>query len=203
MKDNQRVNNLTIISQLALFGVSFAPLFLVLIIKMMYKESSFLHWGGFYKEAVIVCANHFWIVSFFIIYQLFSFVFTKVTLKSIDKQVKNGFEVKLKSVNNKSSETINYLATYIIPFVYDVNSKIDIVIMLMLLVFMFLIFRNSTLLLANPILTLKYGVYDFSYIEGDVEKSALVISNNKYWIENDLIKIYQIGHKMYYGIKID
>lgn len=47
MKDSQRINNLTFCSQVALFGMSYSPLLIIICAKILYSKSEYLHWGGF------------------------------------------------------------------------------------------------------------------------------------------------------------
>ncbi|MCQ2960393.1 MAG: hypothetical protein MJ198_09445 [Bacteroidales bacterium] len=200
MEDKQRINNLNILAQLSLFGVSYAPLFIIILLRLI--SNNLFDWQGklsleFIREIV----GHFAFEFTLMAYLILSFIGTIFTMRDKSERVKNGFNIQLKNVNNKSPETLNYLATYIIPFVYDVNGAFDIVIMFGLLFLIFLIFRNSSLLLVNPILSFKYGVYDITFIENGVEKTAVVLSPNKFLIEKDELKIYAIGHRMYYGIK--
>lgn len=62
MRDSQRINNLTICSQIALFGMSYSPLLIIICAKILYSKSEYLHWGGFNLEAVAILFQQFWAV---------------------------------------------------------------------------------------------------------------------------------------------
>jgi len=59
---------------------------------------------------------------------------------------------------------------------------------------------NSSLLLINPLLSLKFAIYEIEYIENDKNKNGLIISRDKYLQDDTNIKIYEIGHKLYFAI---
>lgn len=61
------------------------------------------------------------------------------------------------------------------------------------------IYINSSLVLINPILSFRYAIYEIDYIENQRSRNGIVISKEKYLQEDEIIKIYAIGHKMYYS----
>ena len=52
LKDSQRINNLTFCSQVALFGMSYSPLLIIICAKILYSKSEYLHWGGSNRESI-------------------------------------------------------------------------------------------------------------------------------------------------------
>jgi hypothetical protein len=52
----------------------------------------------------------------------------------------------------------------------------------------------------NPILSFRFSIYEIEYKDGDKEKNGLVISRDKYLQDEADIKIYEIGHKLYFAI---
>ena len=71
-------------------------------------------------------------------------------------------------------------------------------ILCFLLIIIFIVFINSSLIVVNPVLAVKYGIYEIEYEENNTLKSAIIISSNKYLIEGDKISLYPIGHKLYF-----
>lgn len=203
MKDSQRINNLKWPAQVALFGTSFSPLFIILCVKIMYSKSEYLHWGGFNADALAILGQQFWAVIIITIALLYSFVGTTVLLRNIKKAAAcNSCKITINNITDKSSETISYIATYIIPFVYDVQSDFDMAVMLSIFVIIYFIYIYSSLIAINPILALRYGLYEIDYTENAKNHSVIVIAQNKYLLEGDEIDIYSIGRKLYYSHNI-
>lgn len=199
MNGKRKINNIKGLAQLSLFGVSYAPLFLILIARIVYDNRDYLHWGGFNISSIKIFIEQFGCVTILLLFLAFSIIGTLILLQNVRKlHLNNSFEVTLKMVNNKSSETINYIATYIIPFVYDINNNFDLLILCFLLIIIFIVFINSSLIVVNPVLAVKYGIYEIEYEENNTLKSAIIISSNKYLIEGDKISLYPIGHKLYF-----
>lgn len=204
MKHNNSkyINNLKIIPQIGLFITSYTPLFLIIIVKDISKNSLFLHWGGLHEEAILIFLSKFGFIITILIIILFSFLIVKLTLINLENSIDNGFIARISNVNNKSAEIISYIATYIIPFVYDANEPLEYLIMFILISIIFIIYINSPLLIVNPILGLKYGIYEISFTQNGISKSAIVLSKDKYLLEGNMIKLLSIGHKIYYTQKI-
>lgn len=198
MKASQRINYLKLPAQISLFGISYLPLFLILIARTIIKGRDFLYWGGFNSIAVSTFITHFGIALLLIMFIISATYGTIQTFNNINRYKESGFKTSIKSVNSKSAETINYLATYIIPFVYDVQSIFDAYIMAFIVVLIFIVYINSSLIAVNPILAMKFGIFEIEYQENDQIRNAIIISSNKYLLEGDNVKLYQIGHKLYY-----
>lgn len=196
------INNLKIIPQIGLFITSYTPLFLIIIIKILVKNSNYLYWGGMNKDAILIFLSKFGLVTLTSIIIILSFLIVKLTLINLQSSIDNGFIVRISNVNNKSAEIISYIATYIIPFVYDANEPLDFLIMFILVSIIFMIYINSPLLIVNPILGLKYGIYEITFKQNGITKSAIVLSKDKYLLEGNMIKLLSIGHKIYYTEKI-
>ena len=100
------------------------------------------------------------------------------------------------------ANNIEYLEFWLMdPFVYDANNTTNIIIMGILLLVICCIYINSSLLIVNPILAIKYGVYDITYMDGEQERSAIIMCSNKYLIEGDELHMYPIGQNMFYCFK--
>lgn len=200
MKDSQRINNLTICSQVALFGISYSPLLIIICAKILYSKSEYLHWGGFNLEAASVLFQQFWAVILISSVLVYSIIGTTKLLRKVKQTAScNSRKVTITNITDKSSETISYIATYIIPFIYDVQSDFDMAVMLFIIVIIYFIYVNSSLLAINPILALGYGLYEIEYEEESSNYTVIVIAQNKYLLEGDEIDVYPIGRKLYYS----
>jgi hypothetical protein len=195
-------NNLEKKAQFALFVTSYLPLFALIIFKQIYSNYSFLNWGGISIKSVNQFIENFGLSSILLIIGLYGFWGATQTLKNIDKASSNGFPVKILDIKNKNSEAISYIATYIIPFAFqNFNSWFELISVSFIIYIIYRIYINSSLLLINPVLNLKYALFDFEYIENKQNRNGMLITRNKEIQEDDIVKLYKIGNKMYYSIK--
>ena len=129
---------------------------------------------------------------------------TIIIIKKLRSISKNGNNVTVKSISNKNAESIGYIATYIIPFLFQSFDELgDIIPLLILLIIIYRIYVTSSLLLVNPVLNCRYSLFEMEYEEkGDI-KQGLMISPFRDIYESDNIKIYNIGYKLFYVNKIN
>lgn len=119
----------------------------------------------------------------------------------------SGTKVKIKDVKNRNSDAINYIATYLIPFLFQEYTAFpDILSIIILLVVMYFIYTNSSLLLINPTLNLFYSLYEVDYVDNFEEtgkrKNGLIITKERFLEEDDYLLLKPIGHKLYFGSSI-
>jgi len=113
----------------------------------------------------------------------------------------NGEVIKITDIENKNNESITYLFTYIIPFVFqDLSEITNVIPIFILLLVTYAIYTNSSLLLINPTLNFKYSLYSIEYTEDNTNKKIMILSKNRILEEGDVIKIKKIGHKLFYSI---
>lgn len=189
----------------SLFIVSYTPLFFILIFRQIINYKDFLNWGGFNWEAFCNYITYFGFVTILILSIIFSIIGIKIFLKNIDNRaINSGETIFIVEIENKNSESITYLFTYIIPFIFQDLSKItDIVPIIILLTVTYCIYINSNLVLINPILNIKYNLYDIRYTNtaSTKHKKGLILIK-EYVDEHDSIKIKKIGKRLIYGKKI-
>ena len=197
----KETNNLHGVAQFVLFVSSYSPLFFLLIIKQLSNNYKYLNWAGLDIDSCIVFISKFGLSAILIVVTTIGLFGYFKTLGNIEDVAKNGFPVKVIDVKNKNSEAIGYIATYIIPFLFeDFSSWFECFAVLFLLLIIYRIYINSSLLLINPLLSFNYGIYEIEYSEKDKIKNALIISRDKHLIDDTNIKIYEIGHKLYFAI---
>ena len=130
-----RTNYLRTVPKLILFLTSYSPLFVCIIVRQLYYNRSFLHFVGF-KKTAIECLFHKFGLSVFlglllVVVTLGAILF----LKKLRSNSKNGSNVIVKSISNKNAESIGYIATYIIPFLFQSFDELgDIIPLLILLI---------------------------------------------------------------------
>lgn len=201
MGKNGNINNLHGIAQFALFVTSYFPLFALIIIRQVSENSDFLHFSGLDWASIKLFFSKFGLSAILSIVSIIGLFGYWKTLGNIEEVAENGRPVKIKDVKNKNSEAIGYIATYIIPFLFQSFSGwYECVSVLFLLGIIYRIYINSSLLLINPILSFRFSIYEIEYKDGDKEKNGLVISRDKYLQDEADIKIYEIGHKLYFAI---
>ena len=123
-----------------------------------------------------------------------------LTLVNVERASKNGTPVFVKDVKSKNSESIGYIATYIIPFVFQgFDTLYECLAVIFLLFVIYRIYINSSLLLINPLLSFWFGIYEIVYTSNNKEKDGLIITKNKSLQDDCNLKLYEIGHKLYFA----
>lgn len=203
MKSSKLMNNLYGIALFVLFVTSYIPLFILIAVKQVYENYEFLQWGDFSKEAIKMFLAKYGIASFLIIISLFGLIGCKILFLNLQKNVANGENVTIIKMSNRNSESIGYIATYIIPFMFQgFNTSYEIFAIFFLLFIVYRIYINSNLLLINPVLNFKYSIFEIEYEEQNKKRrEGLIITRNTNFEEDSNIKIYPIGFKLFYATK--
>lgn len=201
MRKKSNINNLHGIAQFALFVTSYFPLFALIIIRQVFENSEFLIYSGFDWASIKLFVSKFGLSAILTIVSLIGLFGYWKTLGNIEEVAENGRPVKIKDVKNKNNEAIGYIATYIIPFLFQsFNGWYECISVLFLVGIIYRIYINSSLLLINPILSFRFSIYEIEYTDGGKEKNGLIISRDKYLQDEAYVKIYEIGHKLYFAI---
>ena len=194
------VNNLHTIAQFALFVSSYLPLFILIILKQTLENCKLLYTPDFSMNNISTFASNSVLSIILIVVSFFGWIGFKYTFNNLENFAENGFPAKLIDVKNKNSESIGYIATYIIPFLFQsFNGFYEYISVLFLLVIIYRIYINSTLLLINPILSILYNLYEIEFLDKEIKRNGLILSKNKNLIEDEDIKLYEIGYKLYYS----
>ncbi len=194
------VNNLHGMAQFALFVSSYFPLFLLIIVRQLSENWEFLHWAGISLDSIKLFAFKFGLSFTLLFVSVIGLFGYWQTLGNLEEVAKNGNPVIVKDVKNKNSEAIGYIATYIIPFLFQgFSGWYECLSILFLLAIIYRIYINSSLLLINPLLSFRFSIYEIEYEENNKNKNGLVISRNMYLQDDSNIKIYEIGHKLYFA----
>lgn len=183
-----------------LFVTSYLPLFLLIIFKQVVTNSEYLHFGGVNTTAITCLLAKFGISIILSIVGLLGYWGFKKTIQNIEQISDNGYPVIVEEVNNKNSEAIGYMATYIIPFLFEnFTGWFESVSILFLLIIIYRIYINSSLILVNPILNIYYSIYEIEYKQGSKTRKGMIITKDKSLQEDTQIKIYEIGHKLFFS----
>jgi hypothetical protein len=193
-------NRLHGIAQFSLFATSYLPLFILLIGKQINNNYECLNYGGIDNVSLMLFITKFGLSFILSIIAILGYLGFALTIKNLEKDSDNGFKIRIADVKNKNSESISYIATYIIPFAFlDLSGLFDLFSILFLILIIYRIYINSNLILINPVLNIRYALYEVEYIEDENKRTCFIISKEKYLQESEEIKIYEIGHKMYYS----
>lgn len=199
-KGYTRDNRFVGLSPLVLFLSSYLPLFVLIIIRQCISNVSYMYWGGFSLNSVCNLIKYFGVsilCSFFVVFGLYG---TYKTFKRLDEKMENGNIVTVKEVNSINDEPLAYMATYIIPILFQNYSNLtDCLTLLFVFYVVYRLYIRSRLILVNPILNLKYSIYNIKYFDGKVERQGILISKDKSIYEEDRVKIYNVGYQLFYG----
>ncbi|EJN7438498.1 hypothetical protein NRW21_004411, partial [Escherichia coli] len=151
---------------------------------------------------LILYIENFGAVTIIFLLVVFGIVGLIFLLSNMERRIDNdGDFVKIVDIENKNSESISYLFTYLLPFLFqDLSDPMSVFSLAILLLVTFLIYSNSSMILINPTLAIKYSLYSIEYINsGGQKKKGMIICSNKYLDEDDSIKIQKIGYKLFYA----
>jgi len=73
---------------------------------------------------------------------------------------------------------------------------------LILFLIYYKLYSTSSLIVINPVLNMKYGLYELDYTigaENKISKNALVISNQKWIEEGEELLIIKLSHRLYFA----
>ena len=187
-------------SLFAMFCLSYLPLFFLLTVKVLIANKVFLHFGGISVDAFTVMMQKFGFVIIMTGLGVYACIGTMITLSNVRDKKSNANPVKLKSIKPKNEEALSYLATYVIPLLIQGDTGLfEYITFTVLFIIYYKLYSTSSLILINPILNMKYGLYDVEYIIGDETRSALIISEHKWLDEGEELKVIKLSHKLYFG----
>nr|WP_321356999.1 hypothetical protein [uncultured Draconibacterium sp.] len=111
-------NRLRGMAQFSLFATSYLPLFILLIAKQINSNYEYLKYGGFEIESIEIFITKFGLSFVLSIIAVLGFIGFKLTISNLENDADNGYTVEIFDIKNKNSESISYIATYIIPFAF-------------------------------------------------------------------------------------
>lgn len=201
---NQRKNGLTPGARFALFVVSYLPMFAIMVFRQLYTYRNHLHFGGFNAVALGSFVKYFGMATLITIISIVGVVGLCFLLKNMKRRTtQNGEPITVVDIENKNSETMTYLFTYVIPFVFqDLSDLKSVVPICVLLLVTYRIYRNSTLILINPTISMWYSLYQVEYLDDGADaprKKGMLITRDAFLEEMDKVKVKKIGHKLFYA----
>lgn len=203
IKVDKQINNLRGVAQFVLFSTSYLPLFLLIIFKQLSENYAYLNWGGITFGSFAICLRYFGLSILSALISIIGLIGYKWTFQNLKKVSVNGENVVIQKIDNKNSESIGYIATYILPFLFQsFNSWYEIFAFIFLMIIIYRIYIHSNLILVNPILSFKFSLFEVEFIQQNGKiRNGLIIIENQNVGEDDMIKIYEIGFKLFYATK--
>ena len=185
---------------LVLFLSSYMPLFVFIIVRQCISNSSYLHWAGISVDSFLCMTKYFGMSILCLFLIVFGLLGTYMTFKRLKEKAANGNVIKLKEVSSLNDEPLAYMATYIIPILFeDYSNLTDCLTLFVVFYVIYRLYIRSKLLLVNPILNLKYSIYNIRYYDGNIERQGILISESKSIYEDEEVKIYNVGYQLFYG----
>lgn len=205
MKGVTQNNEMNGITLLLLFLTSYTPLFLLIAIRYTLINRPHLIFGGFTTEAVKECLRYFGMPIGLSLLSLISIICCREFLKKLDRDSKNGDRASIEKIENRNSESLGYIASYILPFISTNGEDIvEVFTFIILMIIIFVVYIRSNMVLINPILNINYSIYNIEYKCGqDKTRDGLVIVRGHDMGEDEKIKLYKIGFKIFYGKRIN
>ncbi|SHF94325.1 hypothetical protein [Flavisolibacter ginsengisoli] len=189
-------------SLFALFCMSYLPLFFLLIIKVIVANKNYLNYGGFTEAATFTFFEKFGFVLILLLLSIYALIGVKMTFRNIKSKKANAFPVIVSSIKPKNEEALSYLATYVIPLLMQGEIGLfEYTTFFILFILYYKLYSTSSLILINPILNTKYGLYEieYSYNDSSENKTALIISQHRWIDEGEELKIFKLSHRLFFA----
>ena len=188
----------------SLFVTSYIPLFLIVIMKQVRENWEFLHWSGMSKAGICCFCTKFGMSCLLGLFTIAGVIGIVVLFHNMKSNLHNGSVVTVMKINNRNSEAVGYIATYIVPFLAsDFSSLSECSIFVIIMGLIYTIYSNSNMVLINPLLTIWYSLLEVEYKivgdKGNEVHDALIITDTKDFKEKVTYNIYQICFKLFYG----
>lgn len=197
-----RENRLNISVRFVLFVTSYSPLFILIIISQLSKFPNDLFCGNLKSEHIFLLLKYFGVSLALALLMTIGFFGLKIFLSAVDADIDSSSAgITIRDFENKNSESIGYIGTYIIPFLFsDYTNFYSVISLAVLLVVVYFIYIQSSLIVINPILNIFYSLYEVSFSDSSKNpKKGMLITREKYLAEGDNLQVIPIGHKLYFG----
>lgn len=200
-KAYSQINKLVGLAPLVLFLSSYMPLFILIIVRQLINNSGYLSWE-ITIDAPLCLIKYFGMSILCSILIIVGLLGTYWVFRNLDHNVENGHTYTIKELSSMNDEPLAYIATYVIPIMFeDYTSLTDCLTVACVFYVIYRLYIRSKLLLVNPMLSLRYSIYHIKYMDGDFERQGILISKCNEIIEGEQVKIYNVGHQLFYGYK--
>ena len=199
-KGYTKENRLIGLAPFVLFLSSYMPLFILVAVRQCMSNIDCISWDGLNFTAIINIIRYFWVSILCVILVAFGLFGTYETFSRLEQKVENGTIVRIKEISSINEEPLAYIATYVIPILFqDYSSFTDCITIFVIFYIVYRLYIRSKLILVNPILNLKYSIYNIKYLDGCIERQGILITKDKSIYEEDKVKIYNVGYQLFFG----
>ncbi len=197
-----KINSLNGMAPLVLFLSSYMPLFALIIVRQVFSNKDYFVWEGICLDGIINLLHYFGVSIVCVFLIGFGLLGTNRTIKNLDAKVDNGNNVVVTEISSMNDEPLAYVATYIIPIMFQNYSDLsDVITLTIIFYIVYRLYIHSKLILVNPMLSLKYSIFSIRFQDGNIMRQGILISKDKYIEEGETAKIYNVGYQLYYGYK--
>ncbi len=185
-----------------LFGSSYTPLFVILLLRDFEPTAWKLPQSlGDLFSVFVKSFQTPWFSYALVVIVLFSNLALFYLLKFSRKL--GGGHYKVLTVTGKGSEALNYIVTYIIPFLSFKTSQLeDLISLLIFLVIIAFVYIESNLLYINPMLNIiGYRIYESEVksveTQASEEFSLIVITSEKRIKKKSTVRLIHLSDDIY------
>ena len=197
-----KVNRMIRWSPFMLFLSSYMPLFLLIAFRQFYTNKSRMIIDEGLLSSIVNYFHYYGMATLCVILTIIGLWGTYMTFKNLEAKAENGTVVSISEISSMNDEPLAYIATYIVPILSeDYSSFVDCFSIFLIMYVVYMLYVRSKLLLVNPILNMKYSIFNIKYRDGSLERQGMLISKDRYIEEYDKVKIYNVGYQLFYGIK--
>jgi hypothetical protein len=192
--------------KLSMFISSYFPLFLIIILRQIEQNIDYFAFGGINPRAIKLFFLKFGISIILCFVSLYGLLGLYLFIRNMNETTKNnGHELVVNMIQNKNTESIGYIAAYLLPFVFQSYSSLfDILQLILILSVMYIIYSHSNLIVVNPLLNLKYSLYEIEYYNkksSEVKRNGIFIANCHYLEKDDILLAKKFRNtNLFYGI---
>lgn len=179
-----------------LFFSSLSPLFFILLVQMIdFEFIKKLHWTGKFSDwdfLAKIFTQPFIALAFLVLVILpNALLFCMMSYFKTHAPV----QATITKVASKNGDVLNYIATYLIPFVSFKTDKInDLLAFILLMIILTIVYINANIYFINPVLT----IMRYSIVE--INGTYITICKGEF-VNGDPINLYLIDHNVYIGVK--
>jgi hypothetical protein len=172
-----------------LFLSSISPMFFILFVQN-FNFASFMGTGKAHTSIFLIEPAVVWcFIGLSILPNLVLFIILNKSKRAVP------INATITSIETRSGDVLNYMATYVIPLISFKTDKInDLAVFILLLIVLMIIYMHTQMFFINPILILlRYRIVE-------VNDSLVIITKADLRI-NDKVKMHSIDNQIYLGVK--
>lgn len=195
-----RINSFIGMAPFVLFLSSYAPLFLLTALRQILSNNDTIKVECL--KSFIYVTQHYGMAIICFVLAIIGLVGTYFTFDNLNKRIENGIIVEVKEISSMNDEPLAYIATYIVPLMFEDYTKLSNNITILIIFYViYRLYIHSKLILVNPLLGLKFSIFNIKYQDGNIVRQGILISKDSYIEESDYVKIYNVGYQLFYGYK--